>query len=119
MSEKEFMQVFSKRLRYYLDFHGITQTELSQRLNVSTATIYNWLHAIKSPRMDKVDKMCAIFGCRRIDLITENPESNNSITAFDLELLAAYHSADPGTQSSVLKLLDLETVTGKKQSSAS
>lgn len=71
MSEKEFNAVFSKRLRYFLDKHDMTQNELAKRLGVGTTSVYNWCNGIKSPRMDKVDKMCEIFNCRRSDLMEE------------------------------------------------
>lgn len=71
MSEKEFNAVFSKRLRYFLDKHNMTQNELAKRLGVGTTSVYNWCNGIKSPRMDKVDKMCEIFNCRRSDLMEE------------------------------------------------
>lgn len=74
MSEKEFNAVFSKRLRYFLDKYDMTQNELAKRLGVGTTSVYNWCNGIKSPRMDKVDKMCEIFNCRRSDLMEERTE---------------------------------------------
>lgn len=74
MSEKDFNAIFSKRLRYYLEKNNITQVELAKRLHVGTTSVYNWCNAIKTPRMDKVDAMCAIFGCKRTDLMQEPDE---------------------------------------------
>ncbi len=62
MLEKEFNEIFSKRLRYYLEKNEITQAELAKSLNVGTTSVYNWGNAVKTPRMDKVDAMCKIFG---------------------------------------------------------
>ena len=50
MSEKEFMDIFSKRLRYYLNKYDITQVELSKQLGVGTTSVYNWCNGIKIPR---------------------------------------------------------------------
>lgn len=75
MSEQEFNAIFSKRLRYYLNKNQMTQIELSKRLGVGTTSVYNWCNGIKAPRMDKVDSMCEIFGCKRSDLISEKDES--------------------------------------------
>lgn len=69
--EKEFNKIFSQRLRYYLSMNNMTQAELAKRLNVGTTSVYNWCNGIKNPRMNKVDAMCRIFGCRRIDLVTD------------------------------------------------
>ena len=71
MSEREFNQIFSERLRYYLNKYEITQLELSKRLGVGTTSVYNWCNGIKTPRMDKVDAMCEIFHCKRSDLMEE------------------------------------------------
>lgn len=69
MSEQEFNKIFSQRLRYYLEKNNMTQKELADKLGVGTTSVYNWCNGVKSPRMTKVDKMCEIFGCTRIDLI--------------------------------------------------
>lgn len=71
MSEREFNQIFSERLRHYLDKYEMTQLELSKRLKVGTTSVYNWCNGIKTPRMDKVDAMCEIFNCRRSDLMED------------------------------------------------
>lgn len=78
MSEQEFNAIFSKRLRYYLNQFNMTQLELSKRLGVGTTSVYNWCNGIKTPRMDKVDAMCSIFGCKRSDLISEKDENEES-----------------------------------------
>lgn len=71
MSEREFNQIFSERLRYYLNEYNMTQLELSKRLGVGTTSVYNWCNGIKTPRMDKVDAMCKIFNCKRSDLMED------------------------------------------------
>lgn len=68
---QDFNTIFSKRLRYYLEIHDISQVELAKRLGVGTTSVYNWCNGIKTPRMDKVDKMCEIFGCRRTDFMED------------------------------------------------
>lgn len=76
MSEREFNQIFSERLRYYLDKYNMTQLELSKRLGVGTTSVYNWCNGIKTPRMDKVDAMCKIFNCKRSDLMEDKSISS-------------------------------------------
>lgn len=71
MSEREFLSVFSKRLRYYLELNNMTQRELAEELGVGPTSVHNWLSGQKAPRMDKVDRMCEIFHCRRSDLIQD------------------------------------------------
>lgn len=78
MSEKEFNEIFSKRLRYYLDINGMSQLDLAKKLGVGTTSVSNWVNGIKTPRMSKVDAMCTIFSCNRSDLITECPVITDS-----------------------------------------
>ena len=73
--ETTFNSIFARNLRRYLDDNQMTQVELAKKLNVGTTSVYNWCSGIKIPRMDKVDKMCEIFGCKRSDLITDTTAS--------------------------------------------
>lgn len=75
MPEQEFNAIFSKRLRYYLNQHDMSQADLAKKLGVGTTSVYNWCNGIKTPRMDKVDAMCDLFHCKRSDLIEDKPEA--------------------------------------------
>ena len=71
MREADFNTLFARNLNHLLEMHNMTQAELAGRIGVSTATTSNWCKGIKLPRMDKVDKMCAIFACLRSDLMED------------------------------------------------
>lgn len=71
MRESDFNTLFAKNLNYLLKMNNMSQAELAERMSVSTATTSNWCKGIKLPRMDKVDKMCSIFGCLRSDLMED------------------------------------------------
>lgn len=75
MSDKEFErkvnEQFAKNLCYFLDKFQYTQAEFAKKMDVSTATVSNWCKGIKSPRMDKIDRMCTIFNCYRSDLVED------------------------------------------------
>ena len=49
----------------------MTQADLAEYMNVSTASISNWCTGNKIPRMDKVDKLCELFDINRSDLIED------------------------------------------------
>lgn len=70
--DKNYNEVFSKKLKYYMDIKGLSQKELAQRIGVSEASVSNWQKGIKIPRADKVDKLCEILGCNRSDLVEES-----------------------------------------------
>ena len=84
--ENNFNSIFAKNLRHFLEANHMTQIELSKKLNVGTTSVYNWCNGIKTPRMDKVDKMCEIFGCKRSDLITDSYVPDDISEAMELYL---------------------------------
>ena len=104
--ETNFNSIFSKNLRYYLDVNHMTQFELSKLLNVGTTSVYNWCNGIKAPRMDKVDRMCQIFGCKRSDLITDVQVSIQQEEIEEVrEFIKLYKSADPALRQAALAVL--------------
>ena len=74
LTEKEFNKLFATNLVRYLEMNNMKQLDLAKRMNVSTSTINSWVHAQRTPRMDKVDAMCEIFDCTRSDLIATDSE---------------------------------------------
>ena len=75
MSEKDYAEAFGRRLRFYLEQNDMTQKELADKLGVSTAAVSTWINGIKTPRMDKVDIMCQLFGCRRSDFLEDSSDT--------------------------------------------
>ena len=80
MGDKEFKEIFSRRLRYYLEKRGLTQLDLAIKLDVSRQSVSSWVNGIKIPRMDKVDQMCKILHCTRDNLITEGDDEEGYYT---------------------------------------
>lgn len=78
MSEKErFYNHIAKQICKYMDMFGMSQTELAKELSVSNATVSDWVHAKKCPRMDKIDQMAELFCCSRSDIMDpDKPEQN-------------------------------------------
>lgn len=96
IDESTFNSIFAKNLRLQLDKAEMTQVELAKRLQVGTTSVYNWCSGIKIPRMDKIDKMCHIFGCKRSDLITDSYSApNTEINEKALELYRQYQNLSP------------------------
>ncbi len=78
MNEKErFYNHVAKRILKYMKLFGMSQTELAKKMNVSNATVSDWVHAKKCPRMDKIDQMADLFCCSRSDIMDpDKPEQN-------------------------------------------
>ncbi len=79
MNESAFNNSFAQNLKFYLKQANMTQADLAEYMNVSTASISNWCTGNKIPRMDKVDKLCELFDINRSDLIEDkNTEHKQS-----------------------------------------
>lgn len=74
MSEKEFNEIFSSNLVRYLESRNMSQNELAKYLGVSPTSVNNWCRGLKSPRMDKVDKICQYLDVERSALMKDSSE---------------------------------------------
>lgn len=72
MSEQDFARIFAKNLEKYMTSYELSQSDLARRLGVSQTSVFNWIHGVKIPRMDKIDALCQIFHCTREALITDS-----------------------------------------------
>lgn len=78
MSEQEFNILFSQNLNHYLKINEKTQLDLAKHLGVSTSAVSAWCRGLKTPRMDKVDAMCAYFNIKRSDLMEDRSAKKDS-----------------------------------------
>ena len=111
MSEKEFNEIFSKRLRYYLTLNDMTQLDLARALGVGTTSVYNWCNGIKTPRMDKVDSMCKIFHCMRRDLMEESSFNSTSSNAVKINVLGRVAAGIP--LEAIEDIIDTEEISSE------
>lgn len=120
MNETEFNKIFAAKLKYYLARNDMTQIELAEKLNTSKTSVYNWCSGLKTPRMDKVDKMCEIFGITRSALITSDYSSSDEdeeiYSQEEQELISAYRSASEEIKTAACAVLG---IARKKESSTS
>lgn len=69
MSEQEINRIIAENIVRYMEKKGLTQVDVAEHMGVSQATVSNWCKAVKMPRMDKIDRLCELFGCSRTDLL--------------------------------------------------
>ncbi len=91
MPESEINKLIAKNINNFLNARNKTQVELADYMGVSQATVSNWCKGIKTPRMDKIDKICKFFNCKCSDLIEERECIMNR-----LFYPALFHKAEEG-----------------------
>ena len=78
MNEDNIRQIFCNNLNRLIRERNVSQREIADYVGVSYPTLNHWVKGNKIPRMDKIDKLCSFFLCRRSDLI-EEPKKENDI----------------------------------------
>lgn len=73
MGEKD-RRVFAENLTYHMNRNGINGITLAKYMGVSSATISDWMHGKKMPRVDKIKSLTNYFGCKMTDLVDEKPQ---------------------------------------------
>lgn len=72
-------EVFKDNLNYYMSLNDISQVELAERLSVTPAAVNKWTKGQNIPRMNKVDKLCSIFGCQRSNLLLQRDNTEDPL----------------------------------------
>lgn len=85
---------FSTNLRQCLTDKGITNTKLSELLNVDRTTIQNWLKG-GQPRDYHITEMCKIFGVS-VDWLTGCPQPNAEILTENIYMIPVFNSVSAG-----------------------
>lgn len=60
------------RIKYFRTKSALEQKQLAELLNVSNKTVSSWERNRTEPRIEMIDKMCEIFGCRRSAFLGES-----------------------------------------------
>ena len=81
--EESIRSVICGNLNRLLHQRRMTQKELSDYMGVSASTVNDWVRGKKIPRMDKVDKLCSIFGVSREEILYDNSSRTNPASAPD------------------------------------
>ena len=75
----------------------ITPKVLCDYLGISATTASEWKLGKKVPRMDKIDKLCVLFNCKRTDLLEEKPPETDGnydflddLTAEEMQSVKAF-----------------------------
>ena len=127
------MKIDNTRVKNALRKKGISLSELARRIGTDRSNIYHYLRGDYDPKIEKVEAIAEALDVSVAYLtgMTDDPAPTGdpglddfldrfirstqpgsfgpvSVSPEDLELLAAFHEADPRIQSAVRRLLDLE-----------
>ena len=98
MSDKAINDIIAFNLNRLLELNGKNQADLATYMEVSQATVSNWCKGIKSPRMDKLDRICVFLNCTRTDLLEDKgtqEEDNSYYIDEDAKELAQFLFKNP------------------------
>lgn len=116
MSEQEINEIICKNLNYYMKLNDTTQTKLAEYIGVSVATVSNWCKGIKTPRMNKVDKICEFFHIQRSDLLEDKEKKDESFSNSQIMTLAAHFEGDEFTAEEMKEIKNfIEFVKNRKE----
>ena len=62
---------FGQNLKKLMFSNGMTYTELAKRIDVSVASISNWIAGKQMPRESKIEKLCLLFSVSYDELVGE------------------------------------------------
>lgn len=86
-----FNQIFSRNLKTLLAYNGKQQKELAEYIDASTSTVSDWCKGTKTPRANKIDKICEFLKCTRTDLMEDKvltmSEFRNRTAKRELEMV--------------------------------
>lgn len=90
MSEDLYKEIFSRKLKYYMELNNKTQADLINDLGLKSATVSNWCTGLKLPRMGKIQMLADYFHINKSDLIEEtSPLPNKVEYKSDPKIIAA------------------------------
>ena len=55
-------QIMANNIRYYMNIHSVSQTEICNTLGFKMPTFSDWVNAKTYPRIDKIELMANYFG---------------------------------------------------------
>lgn len=85
-NEEQLGRIVGSNINYYLDVNGMSKRELAAKLGVSETSVGNWCSGVKIPRIDKIDRMCRIFDCKRANILSERPSMEDLVDITKLQI---------------------------------
>lgn len=88
-------QIMAKNIRYHMNKHSVSQTEICNTLGIKMPTFSDWVNAKTYPRIDKIELMANYFGVSKADLVEEHTTQSASSNAVTVKVLGRVAAGIP------------------------
>ena len=85
----------------------IKNVDIAEYMEVSPGCVSNWFNGTNFLDVDNLYKLCKFLGVSLDQIFGISPLVYNVLSQDENDIIVAYRKADPGTQSNIMKLLDL------------
>ena len=109
MSDLGNKQIMAKYIRYYMNKHSVSQTELCNTLGIKMPTFSDWVNAKTYPRIDKIELMANYFGISKADLVEEHTAQSTNSNAVTIKVLGRVAAGLP--IEAVENIIDTEEIS--------
>lgn len=101
---KKINENIAKNIKNYMEVLNMEASDLAERIGCAQSTVYMWMQGNATPRMEKIDRMCEVFGCERKDLIADSQASPEEIQQKQIvtTFVRKFKSLSPETQLNLL-----------------
>ena len=69
MTDAEYSKVVARNLKRIAYEQNKSQVDIARDLGISKKTVSAWMNGTRTPKMPKIDILCAYFGVRRSDIM--------------------------------------------------
>ncbi len=101
-------EVMAKNIRYYMNLHSVSQTDICNTLGFKMPTFSDWVNAKTYPRIDKIELMANYFGISKADLV-ESHSSQKSSNAVVINVLGRVAAGIP--IDAIEEIIDTEEIS--------
>ena len=103
----EIRQTIIDNIRAVCRVKKIKNVDIAEYMGVSPGSVSNWFKGSNFIDVDNLYKLCQFLGVSMDQIFGVAPIIVGALTKRENDVLIAYRKADPGTQASVRKLLDI------------
>lgn len=98
-------EIIRKNLKYYIENSKYNQVEIAKMLNISKASVTNWIKGKNSPNIEYLDQLCSILNISINDIFSSRASLLN-YTQDEENLIQNYRSLNVEGKEKVRSYID-------------